>query len=244
MSDTLELENHPVLPTRADAQLAGVFYVINIATILGAVFLLRGIVVANDPASTAANLVAHAARYQWAIGFEVVSTASSIAVAAFLFSVFKPVDSSVALLAAFFRLIACAVAIVEYVFQLASLQIFQPSPYLAALVREQVLALAYVPLRLSTRASSMVIVLFGFHFLVVGYLAFRSGVFPRTLCALITLAGAGGLVFLAPSAGARVFPYFAGVGFVSEVWLALYLLTRGARVTAAPSLPPRYAGRS
>jgi hypothetical protein len=233
MSDTLELENRPVPATRADAQLAGAFYAINIATILGAVFLLRGIVVANDPASTAANLVAHAARYQSAIGLEVISTAASIAVAAFLFGVFKPVDSSAALLAAFFRLTACGVAIVEYVFQLASLQIFQPSPYLAALTRAQVLALAYVPLRLSARASSMVIVLFGFHFLVVGYLAFRSGVFPRTLSALMALAGTGGLIFLAPALGARVFPYFAGIGFVSEVWLALYLLTRSATVTLA-----------
>jgi len=50
------------------------------------------------------------------------------------------------------------------------------------------------------------------------------------LGAVVTLAGFCCMILLMPSLGARVFPYFAGIGLLSEVWLTLYLLTRDAKV--------------
>jgi len=80
MSDSLDSNDAAVAAMGADARLAGIFYAINIATILGAIVLLRGIVVASDPAATATNLVAHATRYESAIALGVISTVCSIAV--------------------------------------------------------------------------------------------------------------------------------------------------------------------
>ena len=104
---------------------------------------------------------------------KVISTVCSIVVAALLYELLKPVNEPVSLIAAFFRLTACAVALVGYVFQ---------------------------------PASRMVLVLFGFHFIPLGYLIFRSGFLPRWLGVLAAVAGVSCLVFLAPALGTLFFP--------------------------------------
>ena len=85
---------------QAIARAAGTFYILNIVTIL------LSIAVRRFP-------TAHFA-------LEIASTASSVVVAALLYEVFKPVQEAISLVAAFFRLTACAVALVGYVFKPAA----------------------------------------------------------------------------------------------------------------------------
>jgi len=213
-----------------DAKLAGVFYLLNILTILLAVFLFRGLVVAGNPAATATNLLAHQSRFQLGIAAEVISTACSICVAGLFYELLKPVNRSFSLVAAFFRLVACAIAVVGYLLQLAPLQILGGAHYLSVPTPEQLQALALV-LRFRAPASNMVIVFFGFHFILIGYLIFRSTFLPRILGVLVAFAGLCGLLFLAPALAGRILPYFVGVGLVSEVSLALWLVVMGVNAS-------------
>lgn len=93
------------IPARKDspdftARTASAFYVLNIATILASIVLVSGIVVSGDPSATAANLSVHEARFRTGIALQLVSTAASLGVAAFLYQLFNPVQSGVSLLAA------------------------------------------------------------------------------------------------------------------------------------------------
>jgi hypothetical protein len=54
---------------------AGAFYLLNIVTILLAIFFIRGIVVAQDPATAAANVITHQVSFRLGSTLEVVSTA-------------------------------------------------------------------------------------------------------------------------------------------------------------------------
>ncbi len=79
----------------------------------------------------------------------------------------------------------------------------------------------------SNDLSDMVIVLFGFHFLLIAMLILRSTLLPRALGVLVGLAGAGALTMLMPPVGRSLFPYFVAVSLAAEVSLALWLALRG-----------------
>src|SRR5215470_13683359 len=101
MSTAADLRPNPE-SLRHTARTAGWFYLLNIATILLAVALFRGIVVFGDAAATATHLQSSASRFRLAIALEVFSTACSITVAVLLYVLLRPVNRIVSLLAAFF----------------------------------------------------------------------------------------------------------------------------------------------
>lgn len=208
------------------ARVAGLFYLLNILTIFAAIFCFRGIIVPRVPAATAANLIAHESLYRTGFALELVSTACSVAVAALLYELLKPVNSSVSLLAAFFRLIACTVAIVGYVFQLAPLLVVG-GVTLDGVKADELPALGMLLFRLHNLASDILIVFFGLHFVLLGYLVIKSSFLPRALGVLACVGGLGGMIFFVPPLARAVFPYVVGVGLVAEVSLALWLLIKG-----------------
>ena len=161
------------------ARTTGVFYLLNIVAILLSISVFRG--------SAAA------------MPLKVISTACSIVVAALLYEILRPVNEPVSLVAAFFRLTACAVALVGYVYQ---------------------------------PASRIVIILFGFHFIPLGYLISRSGFLPRWLGRLVAVVGVCCLVFLAPALGTLLFPYFVALGLVAELSLTACLLLTSEHPTS------------
>ncbi|WP_198676400.1 DUF4386 domain-containing protein [Kribbella monticola] len=80
-----------------------------------------------------------------------------------------------------------------------------------------------------------VVVLFGAHLLLIGYLAYRSGRVPRWIGILVVIAGLG---YLVDSFGAFLRVGYSlqisGVTFVGEALLMFWLLAKGRR-----SLLPR-----
>jgi len=165
--------------------------------------------------------------FRSAIAFEIISTAFSIAVAALFYALLKPVNGSFSLLAAFFRLIACAVAALGYLFQIAPLVVLGGGSYLSAFNLEQLQALAMLFFKLNAQVRNVSIVFFGFHFLLVGFLILKSTFLPRALGVLCAFAGLGGLIFLAPPLASYLFPYIVAVGLLTEVSLTLWLLVKG-----------------
>ena len=219
-------EGSPLLKARV----AGTFYLLNILTIFTAVFLFRGLPVSGDPASTVRNLLAHEALFRLAVAFEVISTACSIGVAALFYELFISVNKSLSLLAACFRLVACAIAVIGYLFQLAPLQILGGGQSLSGLRSDEVPAIALLFDRLHGPASDMVIVFFGFHFLLIGLLILKSTFLPRILGVFCEFGALGCLILLAPPLANYLFPYILGAGFLTEVSLTLWLLLKGVNV--------------
>jgi Domain of unknown function (DUF4386) len=76
------------------------------------------------------------------------------------------------------------------------------------------------------------LILFGFHLVLVGYLAYRSGYVPKVLGVLLVIAGAG-YVFDSVAATVIASPpgSVASVTFLGEFLLALWLVVRGRRIS-------------
>jgi len=73
------------------------------------------------------------------------------------------------------------------------------------------------------------LVFFGPYCLLLGYLIYRSTFLPRILGVLMAFAGVGWLIFRSPL-GVRLATYLQVLGFLAELSLMLWLITKGVNV--------------
>jgi hypothetical protein len=215
---------------RPSARITGIVYFLYFLTAVLGEFFLKGMVVDGDAAATANNLLAHQPLYRLGLATGLIATACYIAVTALFYGLFKPVDRSLSLLAAFFGLVGCAITALGSLFQLAPLVVLGGAPYLRVFNLEQLQALALMFLKLNTQTANICLVLFGFYDVLIGYLIFRSFFLPRVLGVLMALAGLGWLIFLYPPVANSLSPYILVLGFLAELLLMLWLLVKGVNV--------------
>jgi Domain of unknown function (DUF4386) len=216
---------------RTRARIIGVVYLLFFVTAVLGAFVAPGIsglgALPSDAAATANNILAHEPSFRlgWALGL--ISTACYVALMALFYQLFKPVSRSLALLAAFFGLVGCAITAVQSIFQLAPLVVLGGSPYLSVFTVKQLQALALMFLNLNVQAGYIALVFFGVFQLLIGYLIFRSTFLPRILGAPIALAGLGWLTFLWPPLANYLLTYLEVLGVLGEASLMLWLLVMG-----------------
>ncbi len=214
------------------ARMAGAFYLITIVTgVFAEVFVRGALVVRDDAAATAANILTHETLYRFGLAADLIMLACYIAVTLLLYELFKPVGRSLSLLAAFFSLLGIAVLAVNSLNHLAPLVFLGRSPYLSTFETSQLQALALVSLRMHARGYSISGVFFGTYCLLIGYLVFRTRFLPRILGALMAVGGLGYLVnsfaiFLSPALASRL-PDVTVLGGIAELSLCLWLMVMG-----------------
>jgi hypothetical protein len=180
------------------------------------------LVVEGDAAMTARNIVDHELRFRLIISGYVIVAALDVVVAWALYVFLRPVDRSVALLAAWLRVAYAAVFAAATSSLLVAVGLLtDPNPASAQ---------AMVSLRQFQDQWDVGLAIFGLHLLVLGYLLVRSSDVPSVLGILVTIASLGYLVdsfggFLSGSYDANV----AMSTFAGEVLLMVWLLWRGGR---------------
>jgi uncharacterized protein DUF4386 len=212
---------------RFKARIAGVFYLLTILTGGFALFVGGRLVVSDDAVATATNILAHKPLFRLGFAADLIAAACYIAVTALFYDLFKPVNRSLSLLAAFFGLVGCAIGALGSVFRLAPLAVLEGAPYLSVFKVEELQALALMFLKLHAQAYSISLVFFGFYCLLIGYLIFRSTFLPRILGALVAFAGLSWLTFLSPPLANYLFPYILAPVLLGEGSLTLWLLVIG-----------------
>jgi hypothetical protein len=214
---------------RLKARIAGIFYLICGMTFSFADGSVRGkLVVVNDAAATAHNILAHEPLYRQGFAAELISAVCYITVTLLLYDMFRPVNRSVSLLAAFFSLTGCTIQALSTLFHLAPLVILGGEQYLSAFKVEQLQALALMFLTLRAQAASVYMVFFGWYCLLIGYLIFRSTFLPRILGLFMAIAGLSYQIFLSPPLANYLFPYVVKpAGALGELSLILWLLVMG-----------------
>jgi uncharacterized protein DUF4386 len=85
-------------------------------------------------------------------------------------------------------------------------------------------------LDLHALGSDIVMVAFGFHVVLIGYLIFKSTFLPRILGTLIAVGGLGWLTLLSPPLAQSLSPYNLAAGFLGEGSPMLWLLVTGVSV--------------
>jgi uncharacterized protein DUF4386 len=229
MGTAVMMERIAEASPRFKARIAGVFYLLTTLTrMFVEIFVRNRLVVSDDAAATATNILAHEPLWWWGFAADILAFASYIALTALLYELFKHVNRSLSLVAAFFSLVACVVQAISSLFHLAPLVLLGGVRYLNVFTVEQLQALALVFLRLRAAAYHNIgLVFFGLYCLLVGILILRSTFLPRILGVLMVLAGLSYVLFLSPPLVRSLQPYilvFPGVGQIS---LTLWLLVMG-----------------
>jgi hypothetical protein len=216
---------------RVKARIAGVFYLLNILTgIIAEVFVRGRLVVYGDAAGTATNILTHEPLFRLGFASAVICVACYIAVTALFYILFEPVNRSLALLAAFFSLVGCAIQAFICLFLLAPLVVLGGAQYLSVFKVEQLQALALAFLRLYGEGFTIAMVFFGCYCLLIGYLIFRSTFLPRILGVLMAIAGLCWLTFLSTPLANYLSTYILALGILGEGSLMLWLLVMGVNV--------------
>src|SRR5919202_2534183 len=195
------------------ARMAGALYLINIVLGAFAIGVVPAmVVVAGDAAATAHNIQTHELLYRLGLAAHVLVTVTNVPLALIFYELFKVVNRRLALLDAFFILVATALEAAGLLNQFAPLVLLGNESYASALPPTHLQALAYMPNTLSGIDYSLHTVFFGFDILIFAYLVVRSRFLPRAIAFLLAIDGLAYLVysftdFLAPGFAAQLVPW-------------------------------------
>jgi hypothetical protein len=229
MSATIMLQPIAAISPRLKARIAGVLYLIAGTMYSYADGSVRGrLVVFSDVAATAHNILAHASLYRFGFAAELISAVCYITVTLLLYDMFRPVNRSLSLLAAFFSLAGCIAQAFSSLLHLAPLIVLGGDPYLSAFRPDQLQALALVFLKLRLQATNIYMEFFGCYCFLIGLLIFQSKFMPRILGVFMMIAGVAYQLFLSPQLAVSLFPYvIAPAGGLGELSLILWLIVMG-----------------
>ena len=217
------------------ARIGGILYLyIIVAGMFGEVFVRDKLVVSGDATATANNIIASQLLWRISIAGELLMLVCSVALALIFYVLLGPVSKNLALLAVFFNLVELAIDAANKLNLFAALFLFGGAGYLKAFEPHQLHALAYLSLKLHDYGFGISLVFFGFVCLMLGYLLFRSGYFPRALGVLMTIAGLSYLtnsftLILAPTYSATISLVLV-LAFIGETSLCLWLIVKGVNL--------------
>jgi len=218
------------------ARIAGALYLINIVLGAFATAIVPAIVVVSgDAAATAHNIQTHELLYRLGLVAHLVVTVTNVPLALIFYELFKVVNRRLALLDAFFILVATAIEAAGLLNQFAPLVLLGSGPSTSALPAAQLQALAYLPSALSGIHYSIHTVFFGFDIIIFAYLVLRSTFLPRAIGVLLAIDGLAYLVYgfadlLAPGFAAQLVPWIQLPALIGEGSLCLWLLLVGVDV--------------
>jgi hypothetical protein len=221
---------------RLYARIGGVLYLIIIVVgLFGEAFVRDRLIVSGDVAATAANIRSHESLWRFHIAAELVLLICAVVLLLILFVLLRPVSRELALLAAFFNLVAIGIEAATTLYLLEALFPLGNAGHLKAFAPEQLYSMASLSLKSHGYGFGVSLIFFGCFCLVIGCLIFRSGYLPKALGVLMQIAGLSYLtnsfaLVLAPSFANRLFPGILLPAFVGEASLCLWLLVKGVNV--------------
>ena len=228
MSASLTAERMVQASPRFLARMAGLVAVLTTTTGF-AIIVMGHLVDLQDAAATAHNILANELVYRLAAAGDVISVLY-IVYTLLIYYLFRPVNRSLALLAALFSLVGIAVGMLIPLCDVAALLVLKDGASLQALTQEQLQAIALLFLQLRAQVYALSVVLFGIYNILTGYLIIRSTFLPRLFGVWWASAGVVYLIYsfatiLAPDFAAHLSPWIVIPGLadlVIPVWLLVF----------------------
>jgi hypothetical protein len=220
--------NQPTRSLRGPSLIAGAgLLLMAVLSALANFGALESLITDGDPTKTVADISASEPLFRMGIAGLAVVVVLDVIVAAALFDVFASVNRRISMTAAWFRLTYSAVF-------LAAICRLLEVPALLAGNPEQAMRV----LGAFDATWKVGLILFAFHLLLIGYLAYTSGFMAKIFGILLVVAGLGYLADAFATILVPDFPFsFALFVFGGEVALIFWLLIRGrqVRVPTTPS---------
>src|SRR5437016_5214902 len=229
------MQSNSELSPQFKARAAGGLWLLCIISGMAGFVVGAPLIVANDAAATAANILAKESLFRLGFAADLVSGLSYVGVTVFIYCLLKPVSRSLSLLGAFFGLAGVAIGGASWVIHLAPLLLLHGDQYLTAFTTSQLQAMSLAALKLQLQVFPIGMVFFGIQCISIGYLVARSTFLPRILGVLVAIGGMCYVIasfanFLAPSFGPRLVPFMMPVALIGEGSLGLWLLVKGVNV--------------
>jgi len=230
-------ETHAGLTVSRYARVAGIAMLLSIVFgFLGEFYLPGRIVVRQDAAATAANIVGNPTLFRLTFAAYLVEGICDIALCVFFYILFRPVNRNLALLSAFFGIASMVIyAVSEASFFAASL-VLGDSSGMDTFTADQRSALAYLAIRISGTIAWLFLCLYGIASMLRGYLITRSTYLPKFIGVLLIIGGAGFFLrsatyLLAPKLSS---PYLLMPMALAGIPLTGWLLIRGINPARVP----------
>ena len=216
------------------ARIAGVFYLL--VAIFGGFAEGFGdpkMYVAGNAAATAANVLADPGLVRMIVVAHLVNAIFFILTAMTFYILLQHVNKSVARAMLVFVALSVGITTLNAVFQFEGLQVATNSSYVDAFGAAGSNALVLLLLDIQHYGTLSAQVFFGLWLAPLGYLAYKSGLFPKALGVTLVAATVYYLVhlitaFLVPDFHKQIQPFILIV-IIAEVWLLGYLLIVGVR---------------
>jgi hypothetical protein len=235
------------IPMNSDkkmARVAGLLYLILIiAGIFAEGYVRQSLIVPGDAAATANHIMASEGLFRTAIAGDLIMILCDIALSVIFYLLLRPVSNALSLLAAFFRLAQAATLGINLLNLFFVLQLLHGADYLNIFSADQLHALVLLFFNAHGIGYAIGLVFFGVYLLLLGYLMFKSGYFPRILGILLIIAA---LSYLTDSFTSFLFPGYAAITaqlmvaptVIAELSLTLWLLIKGVKVQPGEDSTP------
>ncbi len=228
---------------RKAARVAGVTGLFIMALVVFANFGIQArLVVVGDVAATAQNIMAHEQLFRLNIACFLIYGVGVVVLLTALYTILKPVNPSLALLAALLRFVYALMWVLIALNLLEVLRLLGGADYLRVFETDRLQALARLSLTASFHVYYVGLLFYALTSTICGYLWFKSNYIPRTLAAWGVISSlfcvACTLIFI-------VFPNFSTVVnlwwfdtpmALFEIALSVWLLAKGLRPSARAAL--------
>ena len=230
-----ELNGEVVSSPKRLARIAGIFYLL--VGIFGGFaegFADPKLYVAGNATATAGNVLADLGLVRMSVVAHLVDAVFFVLTAMALYILLQHVHKSMARAMLVFVAVAVGIITLNAVFQFEALQVATDASYATAFGAAGSNALVLLLLDIQHYGTLAAQVFFGLWLAPLGYLAYKSGLFPKwlgvvlvaaTVCYLVDLLAA----FLFPDLARQIHPFVVIVPAIAEIWMVLYLLVVGVR---------------
>ena len=243
MSPIAQAKNDLGLTLRQAALIAGLGYLLMPVT-YAEFSIMPKLVIPGNIEQTVQNIASHPRLFAVAILCYLITFIQDVVIAWALYILLAPVNRSLSLLTAWFRLVYTVLALFGWLNLVTVYRLLTTPDYLAVFGSGPLHVQVQLLLNSFRYDWSMSLVIFGIHLVLLGYLIFRSdyiprsGSIPKILGILLAIDGSGWVInslrpYLYPSAHLGFFFIFSFV----ELLLPLWLIIQGWKIqeTAAHS---------
>lgn len=214
-------------PSTRGRILAALFLFVIIGGITAQTFIADRLVVRDDAARTAANIVANTSLYRLGFTIFMLEMVAQVGVSLLFYDLMKPVNRSVARASAVLGLTGCGIKTMARLFYYVPLILLGGASYLVAIEPTQLAALSLAFIKINNQGAAIGVIFFGFEGLLRGWLVYNSGFLPRFLGVWSMVSGLGWLTFLWPPLGSQAFIGVALFAIAGVIATSGWLFIRG-----------------
>lgn len=227
------------------ARTAGLLYLI--VAIFGGFaygFLTTKVYIPGDATATAANVVANSDLVRIGVVADLIQATVFVFLAMTFYLLLKHVNKNAARAMVILVVIAATITCLNLVFEFAAMLVATDGSYVTAFGAAGSSALILLLLDIQHYGYLIAQIFFGLWLVPLGYLVYKSGMFPGALGVVLIAAAASYLVdmlvlFLIPGFGQKINQFLIITPIIGEVWMLGYLLVKGVKLPTLDTSPVR-----